>query len=327
MRATSPSTPFAPPPPGSTPSPRARRSSASTRSATAPRDLPEARGLPADRLVQDPRRDQRHRAAAAGGSWPTASGPSAPATPRRASRWPRARPARRASVLVMDTRAGDQARRHRAARRDDRQGALRRVLARGRDRTSRIACTAGSCIRSTTTTSSAATARPALEILEDLPDVDAVIAPIGGGGLLAGIGVASCARCSPEARVYARRAGDRGAAARRRSRPGAPARFENWTASFVDGAGGQSVLPSMWPLSRRSRSTTRSSSRSTTPRAAMKLVGRALPRHRRRRGGAAPSPPRCRRACAAAGHKKIVAVVSGGNIDLSRFASLAGACS
>ena len=28
----------------------------------------------------------------------------------------------------------------------------------------------------------------ALEILEDLPDVDAVIAPIGGGGLLAGIG-------------------------------------------------------------------------------------------------------------------------------------------
>ena len=29
-----------------------------------------------------------------------------------------------------------------------------------------------------------------LEILEDLPDVDAIVAPLGGGGLLAGIGVA-----------------------------------------------------------------------------------------------------------------------------------------
>src|SRR6185503_2012428 len=41
-----------------------------------------------------------------------------------------------------------------------------------------------------------------LEILEDLPDVDCVIAPLGGGGLLAGI---ACVirECRPAARVYA----------------------------------------------------------------------------------------------------------------------------
>ncbi len=59
--------------------------------------VPQARNAAADRLVQDPRRLQRRAAAAAPRSSPTASGPSAPATPRRASRWPRARSARAAA--------------------------------------------------------------------------------------------------------------------------------------------------------------------------------------------------------------------------------------
>src|SRR4029079_9596802 len=42
-----------------------------------------------------------------------------------------------------------------------------------------------------------------LEILEDLPDADAIVAPLGGGGLLSGIGVAAKAR-RPGPRVYAR---------------------------------------------------------------------------------------------------------------------------
>src|SRR6187401_1802570 len=41
-----------------------------------------------------------------------------------------------------------------------------------------------------------------LEIVEDLPDVDAVVASVGGGGLLTGIGVAMRA-LRPEARIYA----------------------------------------------------------------------------------------------------------------------------
>ena len=85
-----------------------------------------------------------------------------------------------------------------------------------------------------------------LEILDDVPDVDVVIAPLGGGGLLAGIASAIHAR-RPEVKVYA--------AEPETASPfdtslgtGARARFERWQASFVDGAGGRSVLPTMWPL-------------------------------------------------------------------------------
>ena len=85
-----------------------------------------------------------------------------------------------------------------------------------------------------------------LEILEDLPDVDAVIAPIGGGGLLAGIGCAIRA-LRPAAKVYAAEPAT-AAPLSASFAAGKPMRFEGWTASFVDGAGGKSVLPSMWPL-------------------------------------------------------------------------------
>jgi threonine dehydratase len=86
----------------------------------------------------------------------------------------------------------------------------------------------------------------ALEILEDLPDVDAVIAPLGGGGLLAGVGAVIHA-LRPAARVFAAEpetAAPFAASLANR----APSYFEGWRASFVDGAGGKSVLPSMWPL-------------------------------------------------------------------------------
>src|SRR5262245_25343573 len=86
----------------------------------------------------------------------------------------------------------------------------------------------------------------ALEILEDLPDVDAVIAPMGGGGLLAGIGAVMAAE-RPDARVYAAEP-ETAAPLAKSLKADAPVRFEEWKPSFVDGAGGKSVLPSMWPL-------------------------------------------------------------------------------
>src|SRR4029079_19201316 len=89
-------------------------------------------------------------------------------------------------------------------------------------------------------------ATAALEILEDLPDVDAIVAPLGGGGLLSGI-AAAVHELKPGTRVYA---AERPTAARLAVSlaAGHAKYFDNWQASFVDGAGGKSVLPTMWPL-------------------------------------------------------------------------------
>jgi threonine dehydratase len=162
----------------------------------------------------------------------------------------------------------------------------------------------------------------ALEILEDLPDVDAVIAPIGGGGLLAGLGTVLSA-LRPDARLYAAEP-ETAAPLAASIRAGAPVRFDNWTASFVDGAGGKSVLPSMWPL----LSSTVSDSIVVSLADAVEAMRFTAERRRLIIEGAAACAVAAARSprMAAAGHRKVVAVVSGGNIDLSRFASLVGAC-
>jgi threonine dehydratase len=162
----------------------------------------------------------------------------------------------------------------------------------------------------------------ALEILEDVPDVDAVIAPIGGGGLLAGLGVVLQA-LRPDARLYGAEP-ETAAPLAESLRAGAPKRFDAWRASFVDGAGGKSVLPSMWPLL---ASTVSESIVVTLDQAAAAMKFTAERTHIIIEGAAACAvaaarSPRMR----AAGHRRIVAVVSGGNIDLTRFAQLTGAC-
>ncbi len=162
----------------------------------------------------------------------------------------------------------------------------------------------------------------ALEILEDVPDVDAVVAPIGGGGLLSGLGCAFRA-LRPEARVYAAEP-ETAAPLAASFAAGHATRFEGWTTSFVDGAGGRSVLPSMWPLLREYVS---ESIVVTLDEAAQAMTLAANRCHIIAEGAAAcaiaaAQSPRL----AEAGHRKIVAVVSGGNIDLSRFATLVGAC-
>lgn len=161
-----------------------------------------------------------------------------------------------------------------------------------------------------------------LEIVEDLPDVDAVVAAVGGGGLLSGIGVALRA-LRPEATVYA--AEPETAAPLRRSMDlGKASRFDEWQASFVDGAGGKSVLDTMWPLLREYVHESLVVTLDDVARA-MRLVAERA-RVIAEGAGACAVAAAVSPALAARGHRKVVAVVSGGNVDLSRFAQLVGAC-
>ena len=157
-----------------------------------------------------------------------------------------------------------------------------------------------------------------LEVIADLPDVDAVIAPLGGGGLLAGVASAVRAR-RPAVEIFAAEP-ETAAPLATSFKNGRASAFEGWRASFVDGAGGKSVLPTMWPL--LSRLVTGSI---VVPladvAAAMRLVADRC--HVIAEGAAG-----CAVAAALTGRArgKIVAIVSGGNIDLPAFAALVGAC-
>jgi threonine dehydratase len=164
----------------------------------------------------------------------------------------------------------------------------------------------------------AGNATAGVEILEDLPDVEAIVAPLGGGGLLSGI-AAAVRELKPETRVYAAEP-ETAAPLSASLAAGRPVYFENWTASFVDGAGGKSVLDTMWPLlSRLSGAIVVSLDEVAC---AMKLTAERV--HVIAEGAAG-----CAIAAALsgrAGARSVVAVVSGGNIDLPKFASLVGAC-
>jgi threonine dehydratase len=154
----------------------------------------------------------------------------------------------------------------------------------------------------------------ALEILEDLPDVDAVVAPLGGGGLLSGIAAVMDA-LKPETRVYAAEPVTASPLSASFA-AGRPVTFEGWTSSFVDGAGGKSVLATMWPLLSRLTGAIVVSLEDVA--AAMRLTAE---RARVVAEGAAA----CAIAAAIsgrAGHGNVVAVASGGNIDAAKFASL-----
>jgi threonine dehydratase len=162
-----------------------------------------------------------------------------------------------------------------------------------------------------------------LEIVDDLPDVDAVIAPLGGGGLLAGIGSA-LRELAPRVRVYAAEPATAAPLAASLA-AGRATYFEGWTASFVDGAGGRSVLDSMWPLLQERVADSIVVSLDDAARA-MKLAAERT--HVIAEGAAACAiAAALSPAFAERGHRKVVAVVSGGNIDLTRFAQLVGACS
>src|SRR5512143_1442315 len=83
-----------------------------------------------------------------------------------------------------------------------------------------------------------------LEILEDAPDTAAVIAAIGGGGLITGVGSAVKA-LKPAVKVIGAEP-ETAAPYAYSLEHGGPQRFPDWKASFVDGAGGKSVTDRMW---------------------------------------------------------------------------------
>jgi threonine dehydratase len=82
-----------------------------------------------------------------------------------------------------------------------------------------------------------------LEILEDLPDVDTVVIPVGGGGLA--VGIASAVKAlKPDVRIVTAEP-ETGAALHAAFAAGGPADVE-YQPSFVDGSGSRELIPPVW---------------------------------------------------------------------------------
>jgi threonine dehydratase len=154
-----------------------------------------------------------------------------------------------------------------------------------------------------------------LEILEDAPDVLTVTAAIGGGGLLTGVGSAIKA-LKPEVKVWG--------AEPETAAPGAlsfakqsPQVFAEWKQSFVDGAGGKSIFPRMWERMRPVAEGSIVVSLEETKRA-MRLLAEKTRVIAEGAGALSVAAALSDKA----GSGPIVAVVSGGNIDLDKFFEL-----
>ncbi len=156
-----------------------------------------------------------------------------------------------------------------------------------------------------------------LEIFEDAPDTEAIITAIGGGGLI--VGVASAIKAlKPEVKVFGAEP-ETAAPAALSFEKGSPQVFKDWKASFVDGAGGQSMFPRMWERMKPvvdgyivvTLEETKKAMRLMAEKARVIAEGAgALSLAAALTGKAGKGP--------------IVAVVSGGNIDLSKFSELLG---
>jgi threonine dehydratase len=154
-----------------------------------------------------------------------------------------------------------------------------------------------------------------LEIIEDLPEVRAVIAAIGGGGLITGVGSAIKA-LRPDVKVFGAEP-ETAAPYALSLREGGPRRFAAWQASFVDGAGGKSVTERMW---QRMQAVVDGAITVTLDqvRDAMRLIAEKSRTVAEGAGALALAAA----LTGEAGKGPIVCVVSGGNIDLKKFAEL-----
>ena len=153
-----------------------------------------------------------------------------------------------------------------------------------------------------------------LEILEDLPEVDAIVIPFGGGGLSCGI--ASAVRSlKPQTRIFACEVETAApfAAALAADSPQTIA----YTPSFVDGIGSLFVLPEMWPLARRLLNGSLVMALGEVA-AAVRLL---LERNRVLAEGAGATPVAAALS-GRAGKGKVVCVVSGGNLDAGKLAAI-----
>ena len=154
-----------------------------------------------------------------------------------------------------------------------------------------------------------------LEILEDAPDTATVIAAVGGGGLITGVGSAIKA-LNPKIKLWAAEP-ETAAPLARSWAAGSPQKYPDWKASFVDGAGGQSLFPRMWERMKPlidgcivvTLEQTKQAMRMMAEKARVISEGAgALALAAALTGKAGPGP--------------IVAVVSGGNIDLKKFCEI-----
>ncbi len=153
-----------------------------------------------------------------------------------------------------------------------------------------------------------------LEILEDLPDVETVLVPYGGGGWSCGI--ASALRASEsKSKVYACEVETAAplAASFEHDRPMEVDR----TQTFVDGIGGRSVLEEMWPLAKQLLS----GSLVTSVAAIAAAITTLVQRNRVVAEGAGAASVAVALS-GAAGTGTLVCIVSGGNIDASSLATI-----
>jgi len=153
-----------------------------------------------------------------------------------------------------------------------------------------------------------------LEILEDLPDPDAIVIPYGGGGLTVGIASAIRAR-RPQTKIYTAEPAT-GAALHGALAAGEPVEVQ-YTPSFVDGSGSRRVLDSMWP-----RVSALVDGAFAVPiedaAAAIRTLAGRLRIVAEGAGALAPAVALAGRA----GAGKVVCIVSGGNINLVTLAEI-----
>jgi threonine dehydratase len=154
-----------------------------------------------------------------------------------------------------------------------------------------------------------------LEILEDAPDATAVIASIGGGGLITGVGSATKS-LKPDIKIFGVEP-ETASPAALSFKMGSPQVFTDWKASFVDGAGGQSVFPRMWERMKPVVDDYLVVTLEET-RKAMRLMAEKI----RVISEGAGALPLAAALTGKAGKGPIVAIVSGGNIDLDKFCDL-----
>ena len=153
-----------------------------------------------------------------------------------------------------------------------------------------------------------------LEILEDLPDVDAVLIPYGGGGLSSGIGTA-IKSLKPDVRILAAEV-DTGAPFKASLEAGSVQSVTR-TPSFVDGIGSAGVLPEMWDLAR----SVMDDSLVVTLKQVEEAIRMLATRNRVIAEGAG-AVPLAAALTGRAGSGKVVCVISGGNIDTHVLASI-----
>jgi threonine dehydratase len=153
-----------------------------------------------------------------------------------------------------------------------------------------------------------------LELVEDLPDLDAVLIPYGGGGLSCGI-AAVLRALEPDCRVYACEV-ETAAPLAASLEAGEPVRVE-WTKTFVDGIGSPEVFPEMFELARELLDGSLVVSVEEVTAAVRLLAERA---HVIAEGaGAAPVAAAL---SGQAGSGRIACIVSGGNIDATVLAAI-----